>query len=128
MILNKLNPESRRLAEQLIDRFPLITEHIEVYIPVSVLDTESDEGSLYMDIPFSLESGLERITIHHRGNFFEIGCYYNGSKLSEEFLFFIISESDIDLASSIVNFVEQIIQLPPDSLKTNKTIRSILKK
>lgn len=126
MVFNKLNFESRRLARQLIYRFPWMREYVQVYVPVSDLDVESDEGSLYMDIPFSLESGLEGITIHHRGNFFEIGCYYNGSKLAEEFLFFINSDTDKDPAEPIVNFIEQITELPPNSLRNNNTIRKIL--
>ena len=125
-ILEKLNSESRAIAEELFSRFPGMAEHAEVYIPVSDADIESYPGSLYVDYPISSESGLERITIHHRGDCFEIGCYYDGAKWPEEFQFLRALAKDRPLEVYIREFVELVMELPANSLRGGRSIRVIL--
>lgn len=126
MMLNDLNAESRTVAEQLFLRFPTMTEYAKIYVPINDFDRESDAGSLFIEFPIAAESGLECITIHHRGDCFEIGCYYNGKKLPEEFQLMDISENKWVRDTSIADFVEQLINLPPNSLKGKTSIRKIL--
>src|SRR6185503_14246875 len=126
-IFDHLNEKSRTLGERLLDILPNFGQYVEVYIPVSADDRESDPGSLYVDYPFHSESGLERITIHHRGDCFEIGCYVKGAQHPEEFQFIEQAEDDGSITGSLVEFIEYLIKLPANSLIKQKSIRSVMK-
>ena len=127
-ILNRLNKESRELVEKLAQKVPDFDQYADVYVPVSADDRESDPGSLYLDYPLHAESGLERITIHHRGDCFEIGCYAKGAEHPEEFQFIEKADDNRPITDSLVEFIEYLVKLPANSLIEQKSIRSVMKK